>query len=183
MMHRTSHLFLLIGALAILPGCHRDNDNASPSGGGGGAGGGGTPSTDVAMVQFTIDGDGFSNEAITINPATGSGQAAYSTADDQTTGTCASADGKLFDILFNGNTTGTQSYDGNTSTHVGYSFSINGAIYMAHEGTVVIEEYGAVGGWVRGSFNGTALRMNGATAGDQVTISNSSFRLKRMPDL
>ncbi|HMN06613.1 MAG TPA: hypothetical protein PKD45_12900 [Flavobacteriales bacterium] len=167
---------LILALVATGMGCKKDN--ASPSGGGGG--GGGTPPTGTAMVQFTINGDGFSNQVITINPIPSSGQATYSTDDDETSGVCVSADGKLFSILFDGNTTGTQQYDANMSTQVGFSMTLAGGSYLSYSGTVVIEEYGAVGGWVRGSFDGTVIRLG--SSGTYATISNSSFRFKRVAD-
>ncbi|MBK7944944.1 MAG: hypothetical protein IPJ85_06380 [Flavobacteriales bacterium] len=60
----TRHLLLVLLA-CIAFACKKDKDSPSSTNGGGNAG------ATAAQVQFTINGDGFSNQAITINPGSG----------------------------------------------------------------------------------------------------------------
>lgn len=173
MATRTSFLLLIVGTL-IAHACKKDKDDA-PSGTGSGA-------LEAARVQFNIDGDGFSGQAITINPASGSGNALYSTADDETSGSIIADAQNQFTVLFDGNTTATLTCSGGAGP-VGIGLRTGGQQYVYQDNTVIITEYGTVGGWIRGTFSGTMLRANGASAGTPVSITNGSFRFKRLNDV
>lgn len=173
MPHR---IVLLASAFAILIACKKDKDDPAPSGGGG------NPAVTSAQVQFTIDGDGFSSQAITINPASGSGNALYSSADGQTSGSIVADAQNQFTLLFDGNTTATLTCAGGVGS-LGIGLRTSNQQYIHQNNTVVITEYGAVGGWIRGTFSGTLLRANGTSPGTPVTITNGSFRFKRLSDV
>ncbi len=165
-----------VAALTVLS-CKKDNDPPS-----GGSGGGGTTPPATASVRFTINGDGFSGQVVDLSPPTGTGEARYSPEDDETAGTSAINATNMFFMTFEGNTTGTQLCNGGTG-EMGFSFQVNGQQYLNYTDTMTITEYGAVGGWVRGTFGGTVIRVNGASAGTQATITNGTFNLKRMSDV
>jgi len=154
-----------------------EKDDPVPSGG---TGGGST--TTAPVVTFTIDGDGFATQAFTLNPSSGSGSALYSTADDETSGNLTTATSNMFQLLFEGNTTATQTCTNGTGP-VGMGLTVNGQQYLNYTNTVTITEYGAVGGWIRGEFSGTIIRVNGSSPGTIATITNGSFRFKRLSDV
>ena len=166
---------VLLMMTVLLNACKKDDDG--PSGGSGG--GGGVPGP---VVQFTIDGDGFADEAITLSASTGSGNALYSTADDETSGNVTTSALDLFQLLFQGNSTGTQECSGGTGD-VGLSFTINGQQYLNYTDTLVITEYGAVGDRIEGTFGGTVIRVNGSGAGTIATVTDGVFTFKRIDDI
>ena len=168
--------FVLLSVTMLLA-CEKDD--TSPSSG---SGGGGGSTTTTPVVTFTIDGDGFSDQSFTLNPITGSGQSLYSTADDETTGLLMTSTGAQFQVIFEGNTTGTQTCTSGTGP-VGIGLTVNGQQYLNYTNTVTITEYGTVGGWVRGEWSGTLIRVNGASPGTIATVSNGTFRFKRMNDV
>lgn len=165
---------LLLACLAIA--CKKDKDDTAPSGGGG------STSSGTARVEFTITGDGFTGQTITIDAVSGSGNALYSTADDQTTGSILANAQNQFQLLFDGNATGTFTCAGGVG-QVSLGLRTNDQLYISDDNAVVITEYGAVGGWIRGTFSGTVLRSNGGGAGTAATISNGSFQFKRLADV
>lgn len=169
------HRSLALIPLILLASCAKD-DPAPSSGTGGGA-----PTT-APVVTFTIDGDGFSTQAFTLNPASGSGLSVYSTTDDETSGMLMTTTANQFQLLFEGNTTGTQTCSTGTG-QVGIGLTVNGQQYLNYTNSVTITEYGAVGAWVQGTFNGTLIRVNGTAAGTIATVTNGTFRFKRMSDV
>lgn len=167
---------LVFVTLILFSSCAKDDPAPSSGSGGGGA------ATTAPVVTFTIDGDGFSTQSFTLNPMTGSGLALYSTADDETTGLLMTSTGAQLQVIFEGNTTGTQTCTTGTG-QVGIGLTVNGQQYLNYTNSVTISEYGAVGGWVRGEFSGTLIRVNGASPGTIATVTNGTFRFKRMSDV
>jgi hypothetical protein len=161
---------------AVLTGCKKDDDDPPPSSGGGGT------VTETAQVRFTIDGDGASDQDVTINAVSGSGLAAYSTTDNETAGSILANAQNQFQLVFDGNATATLTCTGGVG-QLGIGLRFNDQQYISQNNTVTITEYGAVGGWVRGSFSGTVLRANGASPGTVATISGGTFKFKRTSDV
>lgn len=160
----------------IANGCKKDKNEPTPPGGGGNTGG------TAAQVQFTINGDGFNDQTITINPATGSGTALFSTADSETTGVLMADANNSFQVIFPGNVTGTFACTGGVGP-LALSLRTNGQLYINQTNTATVTTYGAVGGWIEGTWSGTILRSNGASAGTAATITNGTFRFRRMSDV
>lgn len=171
-----SSAILALALIALASSCKKDEDSPSPSGGGS------STAAEGPKVTFTIDGDGYSNQAITINPGSGSGNAAFSASDAETSGTVMADANNSFVLLFDGNTTATLTCTGGVGP-VSFSLRTSGHLYISQTNTVVITAYGAVGGFITGSFTGTVLRSNGASAGTQASISNGSFRFRRISDV
>lgn len=169
-------IVLLASAFAIFIACKKDKDDPAPSGGGG------NPVGTAARVQFTIDGDGFSDQTITINPAMGSGTALFSTADGETTGIVMADANNSFQVIFPGNATGTFTCTGGVGA-LALTVRTSGQLYINQSNTATVTAYGAVGGWIEGTWSGTVLRSNGASAGTPATITNGTFRFKRLNDI
>lgn len=169
-------LFIAAAISALLLACGKDDDAAPSSGGGGGG------ATTTAQLTITLDGDGFSAQAFTLTPIAGSGMALYSTADNETSGNILVSATNNFQLLFEGNTTGTQTCSIGTGP-VGIGLVVNGQQYVHYTNTVNITEYGPVGGWVRGTLDGTLIRVNGTNPGTLVTVTNANFSFKRMSDV
>lgn len=165
---------LCCATLAI--GCKKEKNEPAPPGGGSGTGG------TAAQVQFTINGDGFSDQTITINPAAGSGTARFSNADNETTGIVMADANNSFQVIFPGNATGTFTCTGGVGA-LALSLRTNGQLYINQTNTATITTYGAVGGWIEGTWSGTILRANGASAGTAATITNGTFRFRRSSDM
>ncbi len=166
---------LAIALIALGSACKKDKDDPAPSGGGGTA-------VEGPKVAFTINGDGFANQAITITAASASGNAAYSTADNETSGTVMADANNSFVLLFDGNSPATLTCTGGVGA-VNFSLRTGGQLYISQNNTVAITAYGAVGGFITGTFTGTVLRSNGASAGTAATISNGTFRFRRVSDV
>ncbi len=169
----------VLAVLLLATSCKKEDDPA-PSGGGGGT----TPPAS-ASVQFTLDGDGYTNQTITITPPGSLGEARFDV-DQNETGCISASVGTSgtdqFTMAFEGSTTGTQ-YRDPTDGPFGFFILLGGQQYAAHIDTLVITTYGAVGATVEGSFRGSIVRGNGPTAGTIVSLTNGTFRFRRMPDV
>lgn len=171
-----STTILLLGvplSITLMMSCKKEKTDP-PSGGGGTA--------TAAQVQYIINGDGFSDQTITVNPMSGSGTALYAVSDDETTGLLMANATNSFQVLFPGNTTGTYTCTGGVGD-VGLGLQINGQQYIHYTNSVQVTAYGAVGGWIQGTWSGTVIRSNGPSAGTQATITNGTFRFRRLPDV
>lgn len=60
-----------------------------------------------------------------------------------------------------------------------FSIARNGVSYISIQGTITVTRYDAVGGWVEGTFEGTANSSDGRTS---ITVTNGVFKVKRDPD-
>jgi uncharacterized membrane-anchored protein YitT (DUF2179 family) len=167
---------LAIALFTFAVACKKDDDSPAPSGGGGAG------ATEAPKVTFTINGDGFSNQAITINAASASGNAAYSVTDAETSGTVMADANNSFVLLFDGNSPATLTCAGGVGP-VSFTLRTSGQLYISQNNTVVVTAYGAVGGFITGTFSGTVLRSNGPSAGTAATISNGTFRFRRVSDV
>lgn len=87
-----------------------------------------------------------------------------------------------FVLLFAGNTTATLTCTGGVGP-VSFSLRTSGHLYISQTNTVVVTAYGEVGGFITGSFTGTVLRSNGATAGAPASITSGTFRFRRISDV
>ncbi|MBK7944943.1 MAG: hypothetical protein IPJ85_06375 [Flavobacteriales bacterium] len=87
-----------------------------------------------------------------------------------------------FQVLFPGNTTGAHTCTGGVGA-LGFSLRTSGQLYINQNNTATITAYGAVGGWIEGTWSGSVLRSNGASTGTVATITNGTFRFKRLNDV
>lgn len=143
-----------------------------PTGGGGGGEYG---------ITFTLNGDGFNNQAVNISTNGIFATAVYSVPDDGTVGYATSA-GASFNIGFPGNGTGSWTSDEGGGEGM-FGIGINGQNYVGWNFTLTVTEYGAVGGHVRGTISGTAMRFDPVTFEMfEVQLSNGTFDLLRGPD-
>lgn len=172
--------FLAMAALVMLAGCSKD-DNASPSGSG--TGGGGTPSG-TWVVQFTLDGDGYSNESFVF--ADDDAELLYNNVVGATIGTCTvpinEDDSRTFQVMFPGNETGNWSCNTGTGSGCGMlaiTLDMVQKSYVGSDYTVTVTKFGPVGDTVEGTFSGVLYNPITPTATVNAT---GNFRFKRYPD-
>lgn len=60
-----------------------------------------------------------------------------------------------------------------------FSISYKGVGYVALQGTITVTRYDAVGGWVEGTFEGTASSQDGTKT---ITVTKGVFKVKRDAD-
>lgn len=119
--------------------------------------------------SFTINGAGFNNQFYNLNPTVAIG--VFFPADNETGTSAVGSNQDFIALFFPGNTTGTFS-------NQNANLQIQGMIFQATESvTVVVDQYEAVGGIIKGSFSGTFQNMNQQSA--QV---NGVFCVTRQPD-
>lgn len=142
----------------------------------GGTGGG-------LQAGCVLNGDGYNQQTVVLDPAAGMATATYYTADNTT---------QLFVVDGGG---GPQLYGewlgsatGNCATVEGegdcsITLVIDGRYYFPYNLQVGVNLYGPVGGEVQGIFLGTMVRYDTGTGEEVfVTVSNGYFRAQRAPD-
>jgi len=133
---------------------------------------------------FTLNGDGFNNQTITINSIFATGFAVYSISDDATFGVASGDNGSLT-ISFPGNAIGNFNI---LNDEIVVSISIDDKQYVSDENLQLnVTEFGGVGQKIKGTFSGIGKRLvfNEVTQTiDEftVTITNGSFEVQRNPD-
>lgn len=168
MNHITRILFFLAVSFILIPfsGCSDDDAVVTP-----------TP-TNNTEVTFTVNGGAYSNKSFTIQ---GNSAAVYDPNEKLTGITFAGKEGTKnisCTIGWGGTSTGTRSW-GTNNPHDSASveFMDDTYIYSSEQGTLTITEFGAVGGYVKGTFSGSfSLFLSGQT----VTVTNGKFTAKRI---
>lgn len=184
-------LFLLAGIPALLlSGCKKsDSSDGSSSG------------NYVANVSFVINGNQFAKQTISIKGSSkGGNTCAYeskykigttSISDAVNAGDTPKND---FLLIFNGNTTGSQTCGDDTNggpySSVYFQVSATDKSGKKHEyqfedsyntpGSFKITKFGAVGSTVEGTFSGTLIDENGDPS---IQISSGTFSITRNADL
>lgn len=130
-----------------------------------------------------LNGDGYNQQAVVIDPAVGMATATYYASDNTT---------QLFVVDGGG---GPQLYGewpgnatGNCTTVEGegdcnLTLVIDGRYYFPYDLQIGVNQFGPVGGEVQGIFLGTMVRFDAGTGEEHfVTVSNGFFRVARAPD-
>ncbi len=130
-----------------------------------------------------LNGDGYSQQAVVIDPAVGMATATYSASDNTTQ--LFVVDGGGGPQLFGewpGNATGNcTTVQGEGDCNI--TLVIDGRYYFPYDQQIGVNQFGPVGGEVQGFFLGTMVRYDTTTGEEQfVTVSNGSFRVQRAPD-
>ena len=135
------------------------------------------------ISTFTINGDGYTNQIISISALPILGSTTYFIADSLTIG-YITQNNIVVEFGIDGKSPGSWNTQTSNAT---ISISINGKQYIADNASITITQYGVVGGKVIGNFNGTFYReeynqTTGQVTTFNVSISNGSFQLFRNPD-
>ncbi len=142
-------------------------------------------SGNTIQSSFTINGDGFNNQTITINAIPVICYTVYNTTDSTTVGIAMDTYG--LSILFPGNATNSFVINNNNSDILA-TITNNGNSWVADSVlTLNITEYGPVGGRVKGNFNGVFKRVDynqtsGVVNFYYATVTNGHFEYIRHPD-
>jgi len=121
----------------------------------------------------TLNGGGYTNQAIKITPGSGS---VYSVDDNQTAITCTNAATQVGVVSFKGNKTGTFQVTADDDDNL-VMMTLGVGVYIEIiSGTINVTSYGAVGGDVIGTFTGQGEIANG---GQTVQVTNGTFKAKR----
>ncbi|MFN0081022.1 MAG: carboxypeptidase-like regulatory domain-containing protein [Ferruginibacter sp.] len=146
------------------------------------------PSGGATIYQsgFTLNGDGFNNQAITLDAIALVAFSKYTLADDQTVA-LVSADSHTLMANFVGKNTGTFALDSTETDNFLYLIMDNKNYTPYQNGTLTITEYGGVGSAVKGTFNGQFYRQEydqvaGTIKKYYVTVTNGYFHVIRQAD-
>lgn len=130
-----------------------------------------------------LNGDGYSQQALTINSTALMSTAVHYLGDDLTDLIVIDTGGgaQLFIELPGAGTGSCVITEGSGACFL--SLIIDGRNYYSYDMQITVNQYGAVGSDVQGIFSGTMVRYD-ATTGDEsfVTVSNGYFRAKRGAD-
>ncbi len=131
---------------------------------------------------FTINGDGHNNQQVTITTTGLFSTAVYSVPDDGTVAYATGVGGNVIQVIFPGSSTSTWTVvDGDSEAMT--TVTLGGNTYFMQNGTLVVTEYGPVGGNVRGTFSGEYARFDQATMQMiPATVTNGTFNLLRGAD-
>jgi hypothetical protein len=136
-------------------------------------------------TTFTIDGDLFNNQTITIQAIPLAAFSIYSIDNDMTAGVSAESN-YSFSLNFPGKQTGPQS---SNDTNAVVATLVNGGNTWVADSllNINVTEYGPVGGRVKGTFNGIFKRFEfNQTTGEYsfyyATVTNGSFEFIRNED-
>lgn len=160
--------------LPTAPGMETDAGTITLCNGGTGSG---------LQAGCVINGDGYNQQTVVINPAAGLASATYYASDNTT---------QIFVVDGGG---GAQLYGewpgsttGNCATvegigDCGLTLVIDGRYYFSYDMQIGVSQLGPVGGTVQGFFLGTMMRFDSVTGQEQyITVSNGYFRAQRAPD-
>lgn len=159
--------FVLIFAFS---GCKKDDDDPV-------APGGNNNNTGGMSASVTLNGDGFNNKSLNFNAAS----AGYSNSEALTGVVFSGADSITVSLVFAGKTTGTYTVSVGSDNELENGFVIikgSSKYYISKGGSIKVTEYGNVGGYIKGTFNGTAEDEYTNTT---VSVSGS-FSALRQPD-
>jgi hypothetical protein len=137
----------------------------------------------VLQAGCVLNGDGYDQQVVVINPVAALATAIYYASDNTTQFIVVDGGGgpQLYGEWL-GNSTGnctTVEGDGDC----GFTLAIDGRYYFAHDLQIGVNQYGPVGGEVQGIFLGTMMRFDPGTGEEHVvTVSNGYFRVQRAPD-
>lgn len=143
------------------------------------------PSGNNLLQSFIINGDGFTNQTITISSVPIASFAIYSVSGNATIAIAAGEQGNSISLSFPGNNIG--SFD-ITNNDIVFSYTAGANTYaMGDNFTINVTQYGNIGGKIKGNFSGDAKRFvyNQVTQTvDEfpVTITNGIFELQRNLD-
>lgn len=157
-------------ALSIFVSCSSDKKDENPL----------VPGAN-SQVTMTLNGDGYSNQAVTLS----NGLSSYSTGQNYTAVIFSGnvgTDSLYFYVVFEGNQTGTKNWDDNNGIILYKSSSSGTKSFMGvSNGTLSVSSYEAVGGKVSGTFSGQIVNVNDTT--NTISITNGSFSGVRVADV
>lgn len=134
-----------------------------------------------SQVTMTFNGDGYSNQAVTLS----NGISSFSVSQNYTavifSGKVGS-DSLYFYVLFDGNQTGTKSWDDNNGVIMYRSSTSSNKSYIGvSNGTLNVTSYEAVGGKVSGTLSGQIV--DAVDTLNSISISNGNFSGLRVTDI
>ncbi len=142
----------------------------------GGSGGG-------LQAGCVLNGDGYTQQTVVINPATGLATATYFAADNTTQFFIVDGGGgpQLYGEWLGSSTGNCATVEGDGDC--GFTLVIDGRFYFPYDLQIGVNQYGPVGGDVQGIFLGTMVRYDSVTGEEIfVNVSNGFFRVQRAPD-
>jgi hypothetical protein len=168
-------ILISLSLTAFLSSCKKDSSNPAGAGTGGNGGGGGNSGS------ITLNGDSWSNKAITVT----TGASTYGISAQITAINIVCSDGIVIVVYTPGNQTGTFNFTNDPTQGGGVTLTSGSGqtatYYLSKEnaGTVTLSSYGSVGQTVSGSISGTLVN---ATSQAEITI-NGSFNATRTVDV
>jgi len=142
----------------------------------GGSGGG-------LQAGCVLNGDGYTQQTVVINPATGLATATYFASDNTTQFFIVEGGGgpQLYGEWLGSSTGNCATVEGDGDC--GFTLVIDGRYYFPYDLQIGVNQFGPVGGDVQGVFFGTMSRFDTGTGEEIfVTVSNGFFRVQRAPD-
>lgn len=134
-----------------------------------------------AQITMTFNGAGFTNQAVTLS----NGISSYSVSQNYTAvlfSGKAGTDSLYFYVIFDGNQTGTKSWDDNNGVIMYRSATgVNSSYLGVNNGTLNVTSYEAVGGKVGGTLSGQIIDATDTTIA--INISNGNFSGIRVTDI
>ncbi|HRD52346.1 MAG TPA: carboxypeptidase-like regulatory domain-containing protein [Flavobacteriales bacterium] len=160
--------------LPTAPGGETDAGTITLCSGGSGSG---------LQAGCVLNGDGYDQQTVVINPAAGLATATYYAADNSTQIFIVDGGGgpQLYGEWLGSTTGNCATVEGEGDC--GITLVIDGRYYFPHDLQVGVNQYGPVGGDVQGFFLGTMVRFDTGTGEEHfVNVSNGFFRVQRAPD-
>lgn len=156
--------YLTVISIMLLASCSSDSSTNSP-----------TNNTSEYGFTCTLNGGGYTNQAVKIATVTGS---VYVLDDDQTAVTCTNDANEVGIVSFKGNKAGTFQITESDENNNLVVITLRQSVYITLvSGTINVTSYGSVGGDVVGTFSGQGM----TTVGEQpVQVTNGTFRAKRV---
>lgn len=144
-----------------------------------------------ANASFTLDGGGFNNQVVSINSGGNPRAAVGSYVASQSQTACSVGNGggaRLLSVSFGKAQPDTFYWGARTlPTKSGsVDIAIDGKQYISIAGIMIVTEYGAVGGTIRGTFSGTLIEFIPEPPlplePNEVQIKNGVFSVVRLED-
>lgn len=167
----TGSIAVILAILFLVSGCSKNDSTTNPTKPG---------TTTGGSASFTLNGAGFTNQSFSITGMLGG----YSVSDNMSGVTGSSAttgDSTMLTVVFPGSTTGTFSFSDTVGVVIsrGTGATQRGFVNALGGGSVVVTGYGAVGGYITGTFSGKLYEVTSTTL-DSVTVSNGTFSALRV---
>jgi hypothetical protein len=133
--------------------------------------------------NFTINGDGYTNQTFSLSAIPTFASATYFINDSLTIG-FITQNNVVMEFAIEGKSTGSWNTQTSNTT---VSISINGKQYIFDNVNLNVTQYGNVGGKISGNFSGTFVRQEidqntGQVTTYNVTVTNGNFEFFRNPD-
>ncbi|MDI6767779.1 MAG: hypothetical protein QME52_13240 [Bacteroidota bacterium] len=168
----TGRVMFVLFTILIFGACKEESSSPGPDNG---------TNVGLATASLIINGSGYINRTFSFSVATG----VHSPVENETgiaAGLSSGTDSVALVIVFPGNQTGT--FGWSDTTVVGLFVYGTGGIQKTFtsydgSGSTTVSSFGAVGGFISGTFSGKLIGGTPPNTTDTVTVSNGSFSAKR----